>query len=614
MERLFLECAIRAALLVAGAGIVLQAMRVKSAAARHGVWAGVVVLMLALPMWTAWGPKAALRVLPAVPERAASISAGAMDAGADSAAVPQEDGFNLEVATTAARPAAWNWRMTLLGVYLAGLCALLLRLAIGTVRAHGLVRRAVLRDGRLTSASCAAPVTVGWLRPRVILPEEWKEWPQEKLGAVLAHEGEHARRRDPLVQLLALVNRAVFWFHPAAWWLESRLAGLAEQACDDAVLARGHDPQDYSEYLMDMARSVTQSGGRVNLAGMAMPGSRLPERIRRILEGGPAARISRGRMACVGFACLLTGTVFAAGRLDHARGEDLMRSPEQAASGVPQLAADGPRFESVSIKYHTGDNNTRIFYIGSQPRVLKATNETLRGLVTWAYGLIPAQGRMIYGTPVGAAAIMGRGRPDWLIPGAPEWMDSLHFDIEASMEGETQGEEVRLMLQSLLAGRFRMAAHYETDVVPVYALELAEAGKTGRQLRRHVSDGSCWDPAAEQPPPSVTGQPTLPYCGGFRIAGPNGSVPENRRNITMAGMATFLTGLLDRPVLDRTGLLDGRFDFDLVRDRTAESDLSPLFIALREQLGLRLVPTNGPVTTLVIDHVERPAEGSFAAQ
>jgi len=72
MERLFLECAIRAALLVAGTAIVLYAMRVKSAAVRHIVWSGVVVLMLVLPIWTTWGPKASLRLLPPLAQATAN--------------------------------------------------------------------------------------------------------------------------------------------------------------------------------------------------------------------------------------------------------------------------------------------------------------------------------------------------------------------------------------------------------------------------------------------------------------------------------------------------------------------------------------------------------------
>ena len=160
----------------------------------------------------------------------------------------------------------------------------LLRLAIGTIRAS-----------RLTSASCVVPVTVGLLHPRIILPECSRDWPQAQLDAVLAHEGEHIRRRDPLFQWLALLNRALFWFHPLAWWLERKLSGLAEEACDAAVIARGYDPREYSEYLLDLARSVERAGTRIDAVGMAMPGIGLKHRIRQMLSGVPVPRISRLR-------------------------------------------------------------------------------------------------------------------------------------------------------------------------------------------------------------------------------------------------------------------------------------------------------------------------------
>ena len=210
-----------------------------------------------------------------------------------------------------------SWPACLVCIYLLGACILLVRLAVGTARAHMLVRRAANRGGRLTSDLCAAPVTVGWLTPTVILPECWQRWPQAQLDAVLTHEGEHARRRDPLVQWLALLNRALFWFHPLAWWLEFRLCALAEEACDAAVLARGHDPFEYSEYLLEIARSVLRTGVRVKVLGMAMPGSFLPQRIRRILEGRPAKPISRLRMACMVAACGALSAIFTVGAVDR---------------------------------------------------------------------------------------------------------------------------------------------------------------------------------------------------------------------------------------------------------------------------------------------------------
>ncbi len=224
----------------------------------------------------------------------------------------------------AARPAIGSWQAYLLGIYLVGAGALLIRLAIGTARAARW----------LTSASCVAPITVGLLRPRIILPESSRQWPQAQLDAVLTHEGEHVRRRDPLVQWLALFNRAVFWFHPLAWWLERRVSALAEETCDAAVLARGHDRFEYSGYLLDLARCTGASAGlRVDVVGMAMPGSFLPQRVKNIIDGVRVPRISRVRMACTAAALGISSIVFAAGSLDHA-----VRVLPQAVP-VPQVAA-----------------------------------------------------------------------------------------------------------------------------------------------------------------------------------------------------------------------------------------------------------------------------------
>jgi len=327
--RLLIEFVIRATLMAAGTAVVLRLLRVKTAAARHTAWAGVVALMLLLPVWMTWGPKASLRVLPAATAPAASVAGP----------VEFSSRFALPDLNTPAAPAArpgWSWLTCLAGIYLLGVSLLLARLAVGTVRAHLMVRRAANRGGRLASDSCAAPVTVGWWKPTVIMPRRWTEWPQAQLDAVLTHEGEHARRRDPLVQWLALLNRALFWFHPLAWWLERRLSALAEEACDAAVLARGHDPFQYSEYLLEIARSVQWTGARVKVMGMAMPGNFLTQRIRRILEERPAQRISRVRMVCVATGCALLSTMFMAGAVDR------QQTPAAPVAAVPKLPAPAP--------------------------------------------------------------------------------------------------------------------------------------------------------------------------------------------------------------------------------------------------------------------------------
>ena len=286
--------------------------------------------MLLLPAWTMWGPKVAWRLLPPLPEVASTHSIAAVDTfepAIESPLLP--------------RHPSWNWTACLAGIYLVGVAVLLVRLALGTLQAQLLVRRACRSGGKLFSVACGAPVTVGWLRPAVVLPESWSQWPAAQLDAVLTHEHEHARRRDPLFQWLALLNRAVFWFHPLAWWLERRMAALAEEACDAVVLAHGHDPRDYSKYLIDMARSVATSGARIQVWGMAMPGGFLEQRIRRILEGGPMPRLSRPRLVGACIACAATSAAFATSTLDHQRPA---RQPFQAARSngnpaVPLLLA-----------------------------------------------------------------------------------------------------------------------------------------------------------------------------------------------------------------------------------------------------------------------------------
>ena len=264
MERLFVECAVRAALIAVVTAVILRTIGIKPAAARHTAWTSVMLTMLLLPIWTAWGPQAPIRLLPplAQPKTIKTPLTGVLRYSASRTEMVQ---------TVTSEPhhavQHWNWQRLLLAVYGLGVFGLLVRLAVGTVRTRRFISRTTIRDGQGISSECASPITVGWLHPIVILPKTWQEWPPQQLDAVLTHEREHVRRRDPLIQWVALVNRALFWFHPLSWWLERKLAVLAEETCDAAVLARGHAPQDYSEYLLDIARSVSRSGSRLGIGG-----------------------------------------------------------------------------------------------------------------------------------------------------------------------------------------------------------------------------------------------------------------------------------------------------------------------------------------------------------
>ena len=102
--------------------------------------------------------------------------------------------------------------------------------------------------------SCATPWTWGVRRPIIVLPRDFDAWPPHRRDEALSHELGHVRRRDCLVQGLSRWLCNVFWFQPLIWLTWFRQRRFAEGACDDTVLAGGHDPCDYADTLLVIAR------------------------------------------------------------------------------------------------------------------------------------------------------------------------------------------------------------------------------------------------------------------------------------------------------------------------------------------------------------------------
>jgi uncharacterized protein (TIGR03435 family) len=174
------------------------------------------------------------------------------------------------------------------------------------------------------------------------------------------------------------------------------------------------------------------------------------------------------------------------------------------------------------------------------------------------------------------------GVEGYQISGAPPWMTSVGFDIQAKAPAgpiEPTREQVKKMIQTLLADRFHLTLHRETRQLPIFALVV---GKTGPRL--HEADNS--------PGPTIT------KLGKIVV-----------RKMSMATLASILTFDLKRPVKDETGL-PGEFAFTLEwSPGLGEPDDQPsLFAAVQEQLGLRLESTKAPIEVFVIDHVEKSAE------
>jgi uncharacterized protein (TIGR03435 family) len=436
-------------------------------------------------------------------------------------------------------------------------------------------------------------VTVGLLHSEVILPLQWRDWPQAKLDAVLAHEGEHARRHDPLTQWLAMLNRALFWFHPVSWWLARHLSALAEEACDNAVLSRGYSPKDYVEYLMEMARSVEHLGGRLKVFGVAMPGGSLSQRVRRIAKGSPIERISRWRMVSVAAVCMVTCAIFAAGNLESTQADKPAVANLYQSSAAPTPPTSSSRFNSVTIRVNGS--------VDAPPGVGFTTANTSLGLLmVSAYQL-----------------------PESQFLGLPDWTDSDRFEIHATAIGNPKEEQTNLMWQSLLVDRFKLRMHHEARQLPFYELEMVTPGRLGPQL--HRNDKQC-DPQAAMGTPRSLG------CASVSGRTTTRTLTYTVRGMTIQEFFAALAGFgsnekrdrwgmnrnIDRPIDDRTGLNE-KFDltlefaplwpgFDVLTGPSAPPSLAT---ALREQLGVKLEPRTGLVDVLVIDHVEKPTGGNF---
>jgi beta-lactamase regulating signal transducer with metallopeptidase domain len=167
-----------------------------------------------------------------------------------------------------------HWGTALFLAWLAAACFAMLRLAIGLWHLRGLRRSCVpiaaveldptvqstianLNSSRpaalATSERVSVPAVIGFFQPVIVIPA-WalRELPSEELHVILLHEFAHLRRWDDWTNLLQKMVRAAFFFHPAVWWIESRLSLEREMACDDQVLAKTGNPRRYAQCLISL--------------------------------------------------------------------------------------------------------------------------------------------------------------------------------------------------------------------------------------------------------------------------------------------------------------------------------------------------------------------------
>jgi uncharacterized protein (TIGR03435 family) len=306
-----------------------------------------------------------------------------------------------------------------------------------------------------------------------------------------------------------------------------------------------------------------------------------------------------------------------------------------SCAAFAQTAESSPSFEVASVKPAapiTG-NRIQVMMRGGpgtpDPGQITYTNVTVKNVLMNAYGV---KGFQISG---------------------PGWLDSERYDIVAKVPRGATKAEFMAMLQNLLAERFKLTLHREKKDLPMYALVV---GKNGPKLKESVdepapkegdapkgggpADGPLADRGMGKMAMGKDGFPVLPPGSGGRGATAmmlmNGNARMTAGGQSMAGLAEMLSGQLDLPVVDMTGLT-GKYDFTLYfapegglalkagmlgpppagpppgeggpgmpAASAPDGQSNPsLFAALQEQLGLRLEQRKGPVDLLVIDHLEK---------
>jgi TonB family protein len=306
------ELAIKATLVIVATWALVRLLHRASASARSSGWAAGLAFTVALPVCMTMAPSWSLDVLPIPPVRRA-VGALVADLGIDEPGARRE---RLQTSTPAlavrlpnagalpggASAAAVVWPALAI-VWLLGTFVALARLGQGVwavrrtskaadslddpawtaIVAQGCAQIDLRRAPRLAvSHRIDVPAVAGVLSPVLLLPQDCSQWSPSCRRAVVLHELAHVRRRDCLIQLLADVASAMYWFHPLVRHAVSRLRHEREQACDDVVIAAGTSAATYADHLLDLVR-----------AGMAVPPapavafgtpSRLKQRISAILD------------------------------------------------------------------------------------------------------------------------------------------------------------------------------------------------------------------------------------------------------------------------------------------------------------------------------------------
>jgi bla regulator protein blaR1 len=431
------------------------------------------------------------------------------------------------------------------------------------------------------------PGIFGITRPVLLWPEGVSERLEDAhLEAILAHELWHVRRGDNLAAALHMVVEAIFWFHPMVWWLGTRLVEERERACDEEVLESGSERQIYAESILRICEFCV---GSPLTCVSGVTGADLKKRIERIMSGRVATGLDFSRkllLSAAGLAVFAVPLVFGL----------LSTTQTHADSRAQDTTAASFAYESVSIKA----NEPATAILKSGKGVIRQRN------------LGTPNGLTITNTPVHQLIQMAYQVQEDRVSGAPDWLTSELYDVEAKIDSSTADKLQKLrseqrefargrMLQALLAEQFKLSVHRETKELPAYALLIAENGPKLQE----ATPGNTYPDGIKGP----DGLPAGPGMMGNGLPAVGGLNNLTAQAIPMASLVQRLSWQMSRTVLDMTGLRDN-YDFTLqwAPDHAAPEPSHESFVtAIQQQLGLKLEPRKALMEILVIDHVEKPS-------
>jgi bla regulator protein blaR1 len=430
----------------------------------------------------------------------------------------------------------------------------------------------------VSSPARMEPGVFGIRKPVLWLPEGITRYlSQDQLETVVAHELCHVRRRDNLTAAIHMVVEATFWFYPPVWWIRTRLIEERERACDEAVLQAGSAANVYAESILNVCKFYV--GSRLACAS-GVTGSNLNQRITRILAEHTVRQLGWSRkllLASAGAAALSVPIIFG-----------LLHATRTWARAEVETSKELPTFEVATVKPSTPGG--MMVMTKFTPDGIWIRNAPLIFIIRQATGLMNSNDDQVFG--------------------APTWAKTERYDIDAKVSESDVPKLDKLshlerneMMRSVLVDRFNFAAHREIRDLPVYELVVA---KGGPKLKEAV--------AGDTYPNGLKDDQGQSSPGTMRVG--RGTV--DCQAIPMTTLLEVLSSLAGRTVVDKTGL-NGKYDIKLrwsPEDSHPDSDAGgagvegsdvDFFTAIQEQLGLKLIPSKGPVNALVIDHIDKPS-------